>query len=158
MAVGGVLLQDDREGHEHPVAYFSNTWKREQHNRSPHTKEAYAITLETRHWKIYLIGTNFKTRSDHNPRTKLRKQKDPRGKFPRWSMELEELSFKVEYKPGKQNIVPDALSCIINPAKHEPVDDLDDKLYSALMEGDNFTQQLREEQSRTSLFLKQLRR
>lgn len=146
VAVGGVLLQEDERGIEHPVAYFSNTLKREQRNWSAHSKEAYAIVLATRHWKSYLVGTKFRTRSDHNPLTTLRKTKDPRGKFQRWLTELEELTFDIEYKPGKLNVVPDALSRVINPAEHEPVDDLDDKLYNILIEGENFMSQLKEEQ------------
>ena len=143
VAVGGVLLQEDPSGKEHPVAYFSNTLKREQRDWSAHTKEAYAIVLATRHWRTYLVGAKFKTRSDHKPLTTLRKTKDPRGKFPRWLTELEELTFEIEYKPGKQNVVPDALSRVINPAEHEPIDELDDKLYGILLEGENFRAQLR---------------
>ena len=146
VAVGGVLLQESDLGDVHPVAYFSNSLKREQRPWSPYTKEAYAIVLATRHWKTYLIGSKFVIRSDHNPLTTLRKTKDPRGKFPRWLSELEELTFDVEYKPGKLNVVPDALSRIVNPAEHEPIDELDEKIYSAFTEGENFKFQLRQEQ------------
>ena len=153
VAVGGVLLQTDQMGKEHPVAYFSNTLKREQRNWSPYSKEAYAIVLATRHWKMYLVGSKFQIRSDHNPLTTLRKTKDPRGKFPRWLTELEELTFEVVYKPGKLNVVPDALSRIINPAEHEPVDDLDEKLYLVLDDGKDFLQQLQEEQSKDAVIV-----
>ena len=52
----------------------------------------------------------------------------------------------MEYKPGKQNTVPDALSRIVNPTEHEPIDDLDEKIYNVFTEGENFKDQLREEQ------------
>ena len=131
---GGVLLQEADDGFEHPVAFFSNSLKREQRNWSAYTKEAYTIVLATRHWKTYLIGSKFMIRSDHNPLTTMRKTKDPRGKFPRWLTELEELSFDIECKPGKTNLVPDALSRIMIPSEREPIDELDNKLYNILVE------------------------
>ena len=77
--------------------------------------------------------------------------------FPRWLTELEELFFNVKYEPGKQNVVPDvvpdALSRIINPAEHDPIDNLDEKLYHILMQGENFMQQLREEQANDPIIL-----
>ena len=42
----------------------------------------------------------------------LRNQKDPRGKFARWIMELEQYEYSFEYKPGVEHITPDALSRI----------------------------------------------
>ena len=65
--------------------------------------------------------------SDHNPLVKLRKNKDQHGKFDHWLMETEEFSFDIHYKPGKLNIVPNALSgnvCQSTPT----MDDLDDKI------------------------------
>ena len=92
VAIGGVLLQCDEFGQSHPVAYYSNALKPAERNWSPYTKEAKAIVMATRHWKPYLVGSDFVVRSDHNPLSTLRKTKDPRGKFPRWLTELEELS------------------------------------------------------------------
>jgi hypothetical protein len=48
VAVGGVLLQTDKRGKEHPVAYFSNTLKRQQRDWSPYSKEAFAIVMARR--------------------------------------------------------------------------------------------------------------
>ena len=107
LAVGGVLLQDDSNGKSHPVAYFPNTLQAAQRKWSTYSKEAHALVLALRHWKVYLTGTRF-IRSDHNPLVTLRKNKDPRGKFARWLTELEEFSFEIYYKPGKLNTVPDA--------------------------------------------------
>ena len=152
-AIGGVLLQCNASGSTHPVAYFSNSLKPAEREWSPYTKEAKAIVMATRHWKAYLAGSDFVIRSDHNPLSTLRKTKDPRGKFPRWLTELEELSFEIEYKPGKLNVVPDALSRINTPHEYEPEDDLDDKIYSLFTDGDNFQQQLSLEQQKDPTIL-----
>ena len=148
VAVGGVLLQSDELGESHPVAYFSNSLKPAERRWSPYTKEAKAIVMATRHWKVYLVGSDFTIRSDHNPLSTLRKTKDPRGKFPRWLTELEELSFEIEYKPGKLNVVPNALSRISPPNEneYEPEDLLDEKIYTMFTDGENFQHQLRQEQ------------
>ena len=57
-------------------------------------------------------GPNILLRSDHQPLQWLRKQKDPRGKFSRWIMELEQYDLKIKYKPGLDIQGPDAMSRI----------------------------------------------
>ena len=145
-AVGGALLQRDWNGHERPVAYYSNNLQPAQRKWSAHTKESYALILALRHWRVYLCGLNFLIRTDHNPLIQLRKTKDPRGTFPRWLTEVEEYSFEIEYKPGKLNVVPDALSRCVNKCMKLPADDLDEKSYAVFTTGDNIMQQLKYEQ------------
>ena len=111
VAYGGVLSQQDADGLFHPVAYFSDTVKKSQRNWAPTTKEAFALILAGRHWYVYLAGQHFVLQSDHNPLVYLRKQKDPRGKFARWIMELEEYDYEIKYIPGSKNVKADALSC-----------------------------------------------
>ena len=145
-AVGGVLLQDGTDNKYHPVAYYSNTLNQSQRKWSTHSKETYVLILALRHWKVYLTGTNFVVRSDHNPLVTLQKTKDPRGKLTRWLTELEEFSFEIEYKPGKLNIIPDTLSRNIGADVTQPLDDLDDKIYEVFTDGENFKSQLCQEQ------------
>ena len=59
---------------------------------------------------LYLACNNFIFISDHNPLVCLRKQKDRRGKFGRWVLELEESDSTVKYVPGIKNVKADALS------------------------------------------------
>ena len=145
-AVGGVLLQPNRSGKCLPVAYFSNSLNATQQKWSAHTKEAYALVLALRHWRVYLAGITFTIRTDNNPLVRLRNTKDPRGKFSRWLTELEEYSFDIEHKPGKSNVVPDVLSRVKNDRGDEPADDFDEKIYSMFTDGENFKSQLKQEQ------------
>ena len=64
-AVGGMLLQADSNDKFLPVAYYSNTLRAEQRRWSPHTKEAFALILALRHWRVYLAGTEFIIRTDY---------------------------------------------------------------------------------------------
>ena len=59
---------------------------------------------------MYLAGTPFILKSDHNPLVHLRNQKDPRGNFARWIAELEEYEYSIQYIPGKENVKADAVS------------------------------------------------
>ena len=82
-AVGGILSQENESGELHPVAYYSSTLNRSQKNWSPHTKEAYAVLMAVMQWHVYLVGSEFTFKSDHNPLVQLRNPKNPKGKFAR---------------------------------------------------------------------------
>ena len=72
-STGGILLQVGVDGKYHPVAFYSNTLNQTQRKWSTHSKETYALILALRHWKVWLTGTNFVIRSDHNPLVTLQK-------------------------------------------------------------------------------------
>ena len=40
----------------------------------------------------------------------MRKQKDPRGKYARWILELEPLNYVVKYRKGAENLADNRLS------------------------------------------------
>ena len=106
--------------------------------------------MATRNWYVYLAGTEFVIRSDHNPLQHLRNMKDPRGKFARWISELEEYNYTIEYIPGKLNITADYLSRNCGPADVELQDNWEEKIYSINLKG-NFMVQLRDEQQQDSI-------
>ena len=80
----------------------------------------FGIVSASRKWAPYCSGlVVFHT--DHQPLKYIRKQKDPRGKFARWLVELENYDYRVEYVPGKDNVEADYLSRIEIPSdKEEP--------------------------------------
>ena len=148
-AFGGVLMQLGNDSQYHPVAYFSDAVKPSQENWNTTTKEAFAVVLAVRHWYVYLMGTNFTLNTDHNPLVYLRLQKDPRGKFARWIIELEEFNYTIKYIPGIKNTKADTLSR--NKAAKpttQPLSDLEEKIYSVSISDTNFMQQLQEEQTK----------
>ena len=147
-AFGGVLMQLGNDSQYHPVAYFSDAVKPSQENWNT-IKEAFAVVLAVRHWYVYLTGTNFTLNTDHNPLVYLRLQKDPRGKFTRWIIELEEFNYTIKYIPGIKNTKADTLSR--NKAAKpttQPLSDLEEKIYSVSISDTNFMQQLQEEQTK----------
>ena len=148
VAFGGVLMQKGQDEQLHPVAYFSDAVQKSQSDWAPTTKEAFALILATRHWHVYLAGVEFTLNSDHNPLQYMRNQKDPRGKFGRWIMELEEYSYKVNYIPGVKNVRADPLSRNKGASPTQPTENFEEKIYSISISADNqtFKEQLKNEQ------------
>ena len=93
VAIGGVLSQYQKANLLHPVAYFST-----------------ALTSAQEKWSVYLVGTKFVVKSDHNPLIHIQKKKDPPGKLARWIAELGAFDFDIQHVTGQHNGRADALS------------------------------------------------
>lgn len=62
-------MQEDPEGIEHPVSFFSKKFSKSQQNYSTIEKEALALLLALQHFEVYLGGSNspITVYTDHNP-------------------------------------------------------------------------------------------
>ena len=147
-AVGGVLLQFGDDGKPHLVSYYSTALQQSQKNWSATSKEAFALIMADRHWRVYLAGTKFVLNSDHNPLTHLRSQKDPRGKFGLWISELEEFDYSIQYIPGKINVKADALSRNTAACHIQPLSEFDGHIYATFVDNDHFIDQVKKEQTK----------
>lgn len=111
VGVGAALLQDDDEGVEHPVIYFSKKLNKHQKNYSTIEKETLSLMLAISHFEVYVTGpfpvTVF---TDHNPLTYLNKFKNKSQRLMRWSLLLQGYNLEFKHIPGKQNIIADGLS------------------------------------------------
>jgi hypothetical protein len=69
VAAGGVLLQEDQGGIDHPVCYFSRKFNKNQKNYSTIEKECLALILALQHFNVYVSSPEFPliVYSDHNP-------------------------------------------------------------------------------------------
>ena len=90
-AIGAVLLQKDKKGKRHPVAYFSATLTETERNYDIYSLELYAIVWALRHWRSYLAGSphNIVIHSDH---ANLQYWKEPHKVPRRIVREMVELS------------------------------------------------------------------
>ena len=150
-AIGGILSQEQSDGHIKPVGYFSFSLSAQQQKWETFSKEVYALVAAVRQWHVYLYGNKFKVLSDHNPLLTIRNKKDPRGKVARWLMELQEYNFDISHIPGKQNQKADFLSRIVT-ANIPPTGRLEENVYRVTKE--NFHEQLRDEQNRDQVIQK----
>ena len=104
-AIGGVLMQEG-----HPIAYESRKLNEAEQRYSAHEKEMTAVVHCLRTWRHYLLGAHFVVKTDNVATTYFQTQKKLSAKQARWQDYLAEFDFTLEYKPGKANVVADALS------------------------------------------------
>ena len=117
-AIGAVLEQYQMVGGESklvPVAFFSRKLGKTQQNWTPREKETYAIVSALRKYAGYvglqpiLILTDHKSLEDW-VREKMDTPSGPAGRRARWHETLSKFDLTVQYMPGKDNVVADAMS------------------------------------------------
>ena len=106
-AVGAVLMQNG-----HPVAYESTKLNPHQLNYSVHDKEMCAIMHALERWRPFLLGRHFKVYTDHRSLVHFKTQSNLNQRQLRWQEKAADYDMEILYKPGKENVVADALSRI----------------------------------------------
>ena len=78
VGIGAVLLQEDNNGIDHPICYFSKKFNKHQKNYSTIEKECLALILAIQQFKVYLTSSSSRivVFSDHNPLSFLHKLKN----------------------------------------------------------------------------------
>jgi len=106
--LGAVLMQVDAQGNERVISYASRSLKKHELNYSAYLLERQAAVWAIEHFSVYLKGKQFTLITDHKPLEALnnRQQKT----LDRLQELLCEYQFKVKYREGATNTVPDALS------------------------------------------------
>lgn len=112
VAAGTVLLQEDDEGVEHPVCYFSKKFNKNQRNYSTIKKECLALVLALQHFEVYVSSSSLPVvvYSDHNPLVFLHKLKSKNQRLLRWTLMLQEHVLDIRHIKGKDNVIADCLS------------------------------------------------
>lgn len=108
-AVGAVLSQGPM-GKDRPIAYASRTLNRTEEKYSTTEKEFLGMYWAVKQFRQYLWGRKFKLITDHQPLTYSLSNTNRR--IFRGKLELEEYDYELIYKPGRHNVVADALSRI----------------------------------------------
>ncbi|TXG73104.1 hypothetical protein EZV62_001683 [Acer yangbiense] len=104
-AIGGVLMQEG-----HPIAFESRKLNDTERRYTVQEKEMTAIIHCLRVWRHYLLGATFLIMTDNVATSYFQTQKKLSPKQARWQDFLAEFDYRLEYKPGKANVVADALS------------------------------------------------
>lgn len=107
-AIGAVLSQNDR-----PISFISRTLNKTEEHYAANEKEMLAIIWALNSLRNYPYGSvKVKIFTDHQPLTYALSNKNNNSKMKRWKAILEEYNYEMFYKPGKANVVADALSRI----------------------------------------------
>ncbi|KAM4067590.1 reverse transcriptase (RNA-dependent DNA polymerase) [Hirsutella rhossiliensis] len=92
--IAGVLSQLADDGQWHPVSFLTKTMNAAECNYEIHDKELLAIIIFTDHQALQYFAT----------------KRMLNARQARWIETLAMVGFEIHYRPGKQNVVADALS------------------------------------------------
>jgi hypothetical protein len=112
VGAGAVLLQEDNQGIEHPVCYYSKKFNNAQKNYSVVEKELLAMILALQHFAVYIppYGPRVKVYTDHHPLKYLSCLKTKNQRLTRWSLFLQQFNLDIQHVKGVANVVADYLS------------------------------------------------
>lgn len=108
-ALGAVLVQGEGAD-EHPVEYASRLLTKAEKNYSTTEREALAVVWAVSKFRGYIEGSSVVITTDHQALKWLMSIKSPTGRLARWALLLQPYNLKIDYIPGKTNIVADGLS------------------------------------------------
>lgn len=113
--ISAVLSQQDKKtGEERPVYFLSRKLSDMEKRYSVSEKEFLAVLWGVERLHQFLYGRHFTVRTDHQCLKQLLSNGIEGGSAPcrviRWATKLLQYHFHVQYIPGKQNPVADALS------------------------------------------------
>ncbi|KAG3141597.1 hypothetical protein PC128_g24965 [Phytophthora cactorum] len=104
-------MQHDHEGRDRVGYYQSRQLKPAERNYPVHGKELLAMKYALAKFRVYVLGSGpFVVYTDHASLRTAVKSPHISQRMARWLSFFAEYDFRVEYKPGRLNVVADALS------------------------------------------------
>ncbi|KAG3248606.1 hypothetical protein PI124_g6711 [Phytophthora idaei] len=110
-AIGCALLQADADGRERVIAFESRQLKAAEKNYPVHDKELLAMKYALVKFRVHLLGSKpFVIYTEHASLRTATQSPHLSQRMARWLSFFAEYNFEVKYKPGRLNVVADALS------------------------------------------------
>lgn len=94
----------------HPVAFESKKLSAAERNYPAQERELLGIQHALRACRCFVEGRSYVVYTDHHPLRYFRTQKKPTPRLTRWIAEMELYDPNIQYKPGRENHIPDLLS------------------------------------------------
>ncbi|GBN67128.1 Retrovirus-related Pol polyprotein from transposon 297 [Araneus ventricosus] len=120
-ALGAVLTQGEGP-EEHVIEYASRLLIPAERNYSTTEREALAVVWALERFRGYVESQEIIIASDHQPLKWLMSIKSPSGRLARWALQIQSYNPKIEYTPGKANVLADMLSRPTNLNEDVPCD------------------------------------
>jgi hypothetical protein len=108
--IGCCLYQEQPEGEQKPIGYWSRGLTSAERNYSTTEKECLAIVWAILQLRPYLEGQRFLVRTDHHSLRWVLNLSDAQGRLARWRLRLLEFDYEVQYSPGKHHHGADTMS------------------------------------------------
>lgn len=108
--LGAVLKQEQLDGEQKPVAYFSKKLNESQKRKKAIFLECLAIKESLKFWQHWLIGNSFIVYTDHKPLENLNIKNRTDEELGDMVHYLSQYNFTIKYNPGKTNTEADCLS------------------------------------------------
>jgi hypothetical protein len=111
-AMGAVLSQMNQHGVLRPIGFYSRKFTAAEVNYEIHDKELLAIIEGLKNWRHYCIGTVLPVVvfTDHKNLQYFMSSRQLNRRQARWSLFLADYNFQIVIRPGRQQVVSDALS------------------------------------------------
>ncbi|KAE9025248.1 hypothetical protein PR001_g12478 [Phytophthora rubi] len=130
-AIDCALMQFDDEGRDRVISYQSRQLKPAERNYPVHDKELLAMRYALIKFRVYLLGEQtFAIYTDHASLRTATKNPHLSQRMARCLSLFSKYNFVVRYKPGKTNILADALSRrpdYVQSGRHAVGDEDDDE-------------------------------
>ncbi|GFS94916.1 retrovirus-related Pol polyprotein from transposon 297 [Trichonephila clavipes] len=95
--VTACLAQNDENGTEHKIAFYSKQLTKCQMNRSTIERDAYAMLSALKKFDCWIFGSQIQVVSDYNPLTFLTKGLPHGTKLARWALALQRYDLRIIY-------------------------------------------------------------
>ncbi|KAH9111480.1 hypothetical protein AeMF1_014009 [Aphanomyces euteiches] len=135
--IGCCLMQLDSSGLNRPISYQSRQLRPAERNYPVHDLELLAVKYALVKFRIYLLGSKpFVVYTDHASLRHAIRSPHISERMARWLAFFAEFNMTVEYKPGRENVLADALS-----RRHE---DVAAELYTVTMAHSDLLNRIRQ--------------
>lgn len=127
--LGAVLMQEDK-----PVAYASRALTETEQRYAQIEKEMLAIVFGAERFHQYVYGREVNVESDHKPLEVIMKKplSSAPARIQRLLMRLQKYQVNVQYKPGKEMHIADALSRAYLPVTSSPDKDIEAQVHMVI--------------------------
>ncbi len=109
VSIGAVLMQKDDNDMYHPISYFSKKLNKSQLHYTITDKEALALVLAVRAFRVYM-GGSVTVFTDHEALRYIHNNACKNQRLMRWSLELQPYDLTIKHVKGRDNLLADYLS------------------------------------------------